>query len=372
MIEIKEVTSKRMLKEFIKFPFTLYEDNPYWVPPIYFDEINTLSKKKNPSFAYCDARYWLAVEGGKTLGRIAAIRNDKFIEKWQQKYLRFGWFDTVNRFDVAEALLGTVESWALEQGLEAVHGPLGFTDLDPEGLLIEGFDERGTLPMIYNHAYYPTLLEQLGYEKDVDWLQFEIPVPDKLGEKYTRMKDIVQKRNGLRVLRFKKRKEVLKYGKGVFEALNKAYENLYGVVELTEAQVDVYIKQYLGFVNPDFIKVMENKDGEVVAFAVALPRLTDALQKTKGRLFPFGFLHLLKALKHPKELVFYLIGARPDYQNRGVNSVLFTELYQSCIDYGVETVQSCGELEDNSNVITLMKNFDSRINKRRRCYIKQL
>ncbi len=372
MVKLREVRSRRDLKEFIKFPYRLYKDNPYWVPPLIFDELNTLSPKKNPSFEYCQARYWLAYEDGQILGRIAAIRNDKFIEKWQQRYLRFGWFDTVNRHDVAAALLGAVEQWAAEQGLEAVHGPLGFTDLDKEGLLVDGFDERGTLPMIYNHAYYPTLLEQLGYTKDVDWLQFEIKVPEQIGEKFTRMRDLVLQRNNLNLLHFKRTKEVLAYGKGLFDTLNEAYADLYGVVELTPEQIDSYIKQYLGFVNPDFIKVLTDELDEVVGFAIAMPRLTEALQKSGGRLFPFGFYHLLKALKRPSELVFYLIGIRPDYQNRGINAILLTELYRECMEYGITHVQTCGELEDNSNIITLMKNFETRTNKRRRCYIRRL
>ena len=372
MITLTEVKNKRDLKKFINFPYGLYKDHPFWVPPLGFDEMNTLSWTRNPSFEYCVARYWIAVEDGTILGRIAAILNKKSIEKWGKRYLRFGWFDTVERIDVAEALLGAVEDWARQLDLTAVHGPLGFTDLDPEGLLVEGFEERGTLPMIYNHSYYPDFLEQLGYEKDVDWLQFEIPVPDSIGEKFTRMRDVVLARNKLHLAEFKNRKEVIAYGERVFDALNKAYENLYGVVELTEAQVNTYIKQYLGFVNKDFIKFLLNEEDEVVGFAIALPRLTEALQKSGGRLFPFGFIHLLKALNHPKELVFYLIGVRPDYQKRGLDSVMLTELYKACIDYGVHTVQSCGELETNTNIITMMKNFATRVNKRRRCYIKKL
>lgn len=372
MVKLIEVKNKRDLNRFIEFPYKLYRKHPYWVPPLRFDERNTLLRSKNPSFEYCDARYWLAVENGTVLGRIAAILNKKSIEKWGKKYLRFGWFDLVNRFDVAEALLGAVEDWARRLDLSAVHGPLGFTDLDPEGLLVEGFEERGTLPMIYNYPYYPDLLEQLGYVKDVDWLQFEIPVPESIGEKFTRMRDIVLSRNKLHIAEFRNRKDVISYGERVFDALNKAYEKLYGVVELTDKQVRNYIKQYFGFVNKDFIKFLLNDQEEVVGFAIMLPRLTDALQKTNGRLFPFGFFHLLKALKYPEELVFYLIGVRPDYQNKGLDSVMLTELYRDCIRYGVHTVQSCGELEHNSNIITLMKNFSTRVNKRRRCYIKHL
>ncbi|MDZ7794975.1 MAG: hypothetical protein U5P10_15170 [Spirochaetia bacterium] len=257
MVKLKEVVSRRDLKTFVKFPYSLYRDNPYWVPPLFFDEINTLSKHKNPSFEHCEARYWLAYEDGQVLGRIAAIRNDKFIAKWKQKYLRFGWFDTVNRQDVVQALFEAVETWAGEQGLEAVHGPLGFTDFDKEGLLVEGFKERGTLPMIYNHAYYPTLIEQLGYRKDVDWLQFEIKVPEQIGEKFTRMKDLVLERNKLKLLHFDRMKDALPYGKGIFDALNASYADLYGVVELTDAQVDELYKTVFNFYKSRFHKTLK-------------------------------------------------------------------------------------------------------------------
>ncbi len=372
MIELSEVATRGEFKEFLEFPYRLYQDHPYWVPPLYFDEKNTLSAKKNPAYSYCDARMWLVRENGGTLGRIAAIRNDRYIEKWGKRYLRFGWLDLVDRSDVADMLFAAVEDWAREQNMTAVHGPLGFTDLDREGMLIEGFEEKETLPMIYNYPYYPTHMERLGYEKDVDWLQFAITVPDDLGPKFARLKKVVMERNNLRILELGSSKDVMAYGDPVFEVINEAYSDLYGVVELDERQVRNYIKQYLSFVRPEFIKIMVDEHGEVAAFAISLPRLTEALQKSKGRLFPLGFLHLLRAMKQPKELVFYLIGVRPAYQNKGLNAVLLTDLYQECRKHGIHTVQTCGELEHNSNVVTLMKNFEHRMNKRRRCYIKQL
>jgi GNAT superfamily N-acetyltransferase len=372
MVELREVETNRDLKEFIGFPYRLYKGHSYWVPPIWLDEKNTLSSAKNPAFEYCAARYWLAMRDGRVAGRIAAIRNDKFIELWGQKYLRFGWFDLEDDAEVADALLGAVEGWAREQGLEAVHGPLGFTDLDREGLLIEGFDERGTLPMIYNYPYYLRHLERLGYRKDVDWLQFEITVPEEIGAKFKRLEKLVFGRNNLRLLRPKRAKDLLPYGQGIFDVIDKAYADLYGVVPLTEKQVKNYIKQYFSFVRPEFIKIIVNEHDEVVAFAVSLPRLTEALQKAGGKLLPFGFLHLLRAMRRPRELVFYLLGVRPDYQNKGVNAILLSELYDECVLHGIDSVQTCGELEHNSNVITLMNNFEHRMNKRRRCYIKTL
>ena len=372
MIELREVESNRDLNTFINFPYRLYRGHPYWVPPIWLDEKNTLSAKKNPAFSYCEARYWLAMKDGRVAGRIAAIRNDKFIEKWGQKYLRFGWLDFEDDAGVADALFGAVEDWAREQGLEAIHGPLGFTDLDREGLLVEGFDERGTLPMIYNYPYYPQHLERLGYEKDVDWLQFVVDVPEDIGEKFKRLKKLVFERNNLRLLRPRRSKDLLPYGEGIFDVIDRAYSNLYGVVPLTKEQVHTYIKQYFTFVRAEFIKIIVNEQDEVIAFAVSLPRLTEALQKARGRLLPFGFLHLLQAMRRPQEIVFYLLGVRPDYQNKGVNAILLSELYDECIRHDIKSVQTCGELEHNSNIITLMYNFEHRMNKRRRCYVKEL
>ena len=372
MIELREVQNRSDFREFLSFPYRLYRNHPYWVPPLYFDEKNTLSYSKNPAYKYCEARMWLVIEDGRTLGRVAAIRNDRYIEKWGNKYLRFGWLDFVDRNDGVDMLFDAVETWAREQGMSAVHGPLGFTDLDREGMLIEGFDERETLPMLYNYPYYPEHMERLGYGKDVDWLQFLVPVPDKLHEKFDRLKKVIMERNSLRLLEFSSSRELPKYGEQVFEVLNEAYSDLYGVVELDQEQVRNYIKQYFSFVRHEFIKIIVDENGDVIAFAVALPRLTEALQKAGGRLFPFGFVHLMRAMRHPSELVFYLIGIKPAYQNRGLNSILLTELYRECIDHGIHSVQTCGELEHNSNVVTLMKNFEHRRNKRRRCYIKEL
>jgi GNAT superfamily N-acetyltransferase len=372
MIELREVETRGDFKEFLSFPYRLYRNHPYWVPPLYIDEKTTLSPKKNPAFDFCEARMWLVRENGRALGRIAGIRNDKYIEKWGNRYLRFGWLDLVDRDDVADLLFSAVESWAREQGMSAVHGPLGFTDLDREGMLIEGFDERETLPMIYNYPYYPVQLERLRYQKDVDWLQYAITVPDELGSKFGRLKKIVMERNKLRILDPKRSKELMPYAAQVFSVMNQAYKELYGVVELNQAQIRYYLKQYFTFVRPEFVKILLDEEDQVAAFAISLPRLTEALQRSEGRILPLGFVHLLRAMHRPEELVFYLIGVKPAYQNKGLNSVLLSELYRECREHGIHTIQTCGELEDNSNIVTLMKNFEHRLNKRRRCYIKQL
>jgi len=372
MIRISEVEGKKGLREFIRFPFKLYRNSDNWVPPLLSDEWSTFLPDKNPAFSYCEARFFLAKRDEKTVGRVAAIRSDKANAKWNQKRLRFGWIDFEDDPEVSGALIGKVEEWAGEQGLTAVHGPMGFTDMDKEGMLIEGFDELGTLPMIYNYDYYPRHMERLGYRKDVDWLEYEITVPERLDEKFHRLKKIVFEKYGLRIVEATRAKDLKIYAHQLFEVLNSSFENLYGFVALSPEQIDVYVDQYFSFIQPDFTKIVINTDGDVVGFEIGMPRLSRALQKARGRLLPFGFIPLLRALARPEEVVFYLIGVRPDYQNKPVNALLMAEFYQALIDRGVHTVATCGELEDNHEVNLLMNNFPHRQHKKRRAWIKEL
>jgi GNAT superfamily N-acetyltransferase len=372
MVTLVEVTSRRQMREFIMYPFRLYRTSDEWVPPLLSDEWSTFRRDRNPAYGYCDARFWLARRDGKTVGRVVAIRNNKANERWNQNYLRFGWIDFEDDPEVSAALLGAVEGWAREQGLAAVHGPMGFTDMDKEGMLIHGFDELGTLPMIYNYEYYPRHMERLGYQKDVDWLEYEITVPEALDERFDRLKQVVFQKYGLRLLKATKARDFRPYAHQVFEVLNAAYVNLYGFVPLTDEQIDVYVGQYFGFIQPDFTKIVLDSSDRVIGFEIAMPRLSRAMQKARGRLVPFGFIPLLSALSRPEEVVFYLIGVRPDYQTKGVNAVLMSEFYQSLIDRGVRTVATTGELEDNHEINLLMNNFPHRQHKRRRAWIKHL
>lgn len=372
MIAIEELTNRRGLREFITYPFSLYRGSDNWVPPLLSDEWNTFRRDRNPALKYCEARFWLARRDGRTVGRIVAIRNDKANLRWEQKNLRFGWIDFEDDPEVSAALLGAVENWAREQGLEAIHGPMGFTDMDKEGMLVEGFDELGTLPMIYNYDYYPRHMEANGYAKDVDWLEYEITVPEVLDERFDRLKSVVFQKYDLHLLNPERSRDFRPYAHQVFDVLNAAYVNLYGFVPLTSEQIDVYVKQYFGFIHPDFTKIVLDTNNNVVAFEIAMPRLSRAMQKARGRLAPFGFIPLLTALSRPTEVVFYLIGVRPDYQARGVNAVLMSELYRSLIQRGIHTVATCGELEDNREVNLLMHNFPHRQHKRRRAWIKRL
>jgi GNAT superfamily N-acetyltransferase len=371
-ILIKEVTTPKELKSFIHFPFEVYRGNPNWVPSLLFDELNTLRKDKNPAFEHCEARYWLAYRDGKIVGRIAAILNKRHIEKWGQRYMRFGWIDFIDDPIVSETLLKTVETWAKETGMTAVHGPLGFTDLDREGMLVEGFNELGTLATIYNHPYYPKHLEKLGYAKDTDWMEFELTVTPEPNETIARIADIALRRNKLHILELRNKKELLKFAKELFQLLDDEYKHLYGTVPLTEKQVEAYIDQYFGFVTPDFVPMIMDQNNRMVAFGVVMPSLSLALQKSKGNLFPFGFIYLLRALRKNNRADAYLVAVRSEYQGKGVNAILMNKMHNVFVKLGITKVESNPELETNQNVQGQWKHYEARQHKRRRVFIKHL
>jgi GNAT superfamily N-acetyltransferase len=372
-VEIKKVTTKRDLRKFIMLPFKIYKGNTCWVPPLIMDEYNSLRKDINPSFDYAEAEYWLAYKEGKLVGRIAGILNPPAVEKWGAKNARFGWVEFVDDEEVAKALFDTAENWAKEHGMEGIQGPMGFIDTDKEGMLIEGFDELGTLPMIYNHAYYPKMLESFGYVKDIDWLEFEVKSPEAIHEKVLRINNLVLKRSGLKIAQVKNRKELAaRYGKQLFEVIDDAYSELYGTVPLTDRHVEALVKQYLGFVSLRYAKVIVDKDDRAVAIAIAMPSLSRALQKAKGRVFPIGWIYLLQALRKPQGIDLYLVATRKEYQGRGINAVLMTEITRAAIEDGVKTAETSGELETNDKVQQLWRYYDTRQHKRRRAYVKKL
>ncbi|KAF0106523.1 MAG: hypothetical protein FD146_2531 [Anaerolineaceae bacterium] len=371
-VEIKEIATLKELKAFVRFPQALYRGNPYWVPALEFDELNTLRRDKNPAFEHCEAKYWLAYQGGRIVGRVAAILNHKHIEKWNQRYLRFGWLDFVDDPAVSEALMGAVEAWAKETGMTAVHGPLGFTDLDREGMLVEGFDELGTLATLYNHPYYVKHMQRLGYVKDTDWVEYEMTVPAEPNETIARIADIALRRNKLTLLDVRNKRDLLLYTKDLFALLGEVYAQLYGFVPLTEKQVEAYVKQYFGFVTPDFVPAVLDRDGKMVAFGIVMPSLSRALQKSKGRLFPFGFIHLLRALKKNDRADLYLVGVKTEYQGKGVNAILMNQMHRVFLRLGITSVETNPELETNANVQGQWKYYERRQHKRRRCFIKHL
>jgi len=372
MVQLKEVETNSDLKKFVKFPLKMYKNNPYYIPSLISGEINTLRKDKNAAFEYCEAKYWLAYKDGKIAGRIAGIINHEYIKKWKNKFARFGWIDFIDDPEVSAALLGAVEEWAKENGMEGILGPLGFTDFDEEGMLIEGFEELGTLALIYNFPYYPKHLETLGYEKDADWLEFEIQQPEEIHEKILRLNEIVLKRNKLHLVPAKKAKDLRPYARGVFELINDTYADLYGFVELNDKQIDGYIEEYFPFIDPQYTKIIIDENDKVAAFGITMPSLSRALQKAKGRLFPFGWIHMLYALKNPKSLDMYLVGVRKEFQNKGIPAVLLAEVTQACIRNDIKTAETAAELEENLEVQSMWKHFPKRQHKRRRCYIKKL
>jgi GNAT superfamily N-acetyltransferase len=371
-LEIREVRTRRDLKRFVRYPLSLYRGNTCWVPPLFFDEMNTLRRDRNPAFEHCEARTWLAVRDGRIVGRVAAILNRRHAEKWNQKYMRFGWIDFEDDAETARALLAAVEAWARETGMEAVHGPLGFTDLDREGMLVEGFDQLGTMATIYNHAYYPEHLERAGYAKDTDWVEYEIRVPESPNETVERVADIALRRYHLRLLEARGKKDLLPYAKDLFDLIDDAYKNLYGTVPLTRRQVDAYVKQYFGFIQPDFVPIVLDEDGRMVAFGITMPSLSKALQKAKGNLLPFGFWHLLRALRRNDRADLYLVAVRSEYQRKGVNAILIHKMNEVYNRLGIRTVESNPELETNRLVQEQWKFFEKRNHKRRRCFIKRL
>lgn len=373
-VVIKEVTSKKELKEFVKFNIALYKGNPYHVPGLVEEEMVTLDKKRNPAFELCDAVYYLAYRENKIVGRIAGMINRRSNEVWKQQHARFGFVDFIDDKEVVDALFNAVETWAKKQNMDSLHGPMGFTDMDHEGMLIEGFDQRGTMAAIYNYPYYPQHMERMGYNKDQDWHEFKIYIPDSIPDKHLRIGEIVKKKYGLKIVKFKKTKEIWPYAQKIFETLNTAYAPLYGFAPLTQKQIDYYVKVYIPMLRLDLVTVIiREEDDAVVGFGISLPNLSDAMQKAKGHLFPIGWIYLLKALKSkPKVIDLYLTGVLPEYQNKGVNALLFNDLIPVYQSLGVEYAESNPELETNSAVQAQWDYFKREHHKSRRAYIKEL
>ena len=371
-ILLKEVTTTRGLRTFIRFPHSLVRSNDAWVPALDMDEMNTLHWDKNPAFEHCQAHYFLACQNGRPVGRIAAIYNPLHRDTWGQHYLRFGWIDFIDDPEVSAALMDKVDSWAKELGCTAVHGPMGFTDLDREGMLVDGFDELATLATRHDQPYYHEHLERLGFRKDADWLEHEVDVTAEMGERVSRVAATALKRYKLEVVLFKNKKQLLPYAHELFEILNEAYSHLYGVVHLSDTQIDAYVKQYLGFVNTDLLPVVLDETGRMVGFTIAMPSLSRALQKSKGRLFPFGFIHLLSALRRFDRVDMYLGGVREEYKGRGVNAIMMDTFFQSLRKYGVKRVHANPQMETNHAVLEQWQYFTVRHHKTRRIYIKHL
>ncbi len=375
MVEIKQITSsKKDLKRFTKFQLDLYDGNPYYVPPLISDDVDTLNPLKNPAFDFCESAYFMAFRDGKPVGRIAGILNHKVNEKDNSKTVRFGFIDFIDDREVSAALLKAVEDWGREKGMKKIIGPLGFTDMDHEGMLIQGFDELSTMATIYNYPYYPEHMEAHGYVKDSDWVEFLMEVPDGIPEKYNRIADIVKKKFGLRVLKYSSRSRIKnEYGRALFHLINDSYKDLYQYSPLSDRQIEHYIDIYLGLLNLDLVTLIVDKEDKLVGVGISMPSMSRALQKSRGRLLPFGWIDLLKGLKGKNDRVdLLLVAVKPEYMNKGVNALLFQDLIPYYIKYGYRYAESNPEMESNAKVQGQWEYFAHRQHRRRRSYQKKL
>lgn len=375
-IEIRKVQTRKELHRFIRFNYEFYKDNPYSVPDLYEDAKATFSKKKNPAFEFCEAEYWLAYKDGELAGRVAGIINHRANETWGKLAVRFGWIDYVDDLEVSRQLIDAVKAWGREKGMTTIEGPLGFTDMDAEGMLIEGFDELSTIATIYNHAYYPKHMELLGFEKAIDWVERKIYIPKEVPEKHKRIARIVKEKFNLHVRKLTKRSEAYENNLAhrIFALVNEAYAPLFGYSKMTDRQIDGYVKSYIPILDLRMVSIVEDADDNIVAVGISMPSMSHALQKAKGKLFPMGWWHLLKALKwkHDKMLDLLIIAVKPEYQGKGVNALLFDDLIPVYNEMGFEYAESNPELEMNEKVQGQWQYFENIQHKRRRCYTAKL
>ena len=369
-VSIKKVETKSDLRKFINFPFILYRRNKFWCPPMFLDEKKTLSRTKNPAFDFCEAEYFLAFRGKEIVGRIAGIINHKANERWKEQLVRFGWIDFIDDHEVSAKLIDKVTEWGKSKGMIGIHGPLGFSDMDNEGMLIKGFDELSSLASIYNYAYYPEHMVFLGFEKAADWIQYEFQVPQEIPDKVDRLSKLVMEKYKLHLVKAKKSKDLLPYAGKMFDLLNQAFDQLYGFTALTQKQVDMYVKAYFGFIRPEFVSFVVDEKDDIVGFGISMPSLTKALQKCNGRLFPFGFINILRAMKKNDTIDMYMNGVRPDYHGKGINSLYYNEMHKAYIRHHMTRAISMPQLEDNAKALNIWKNFDGRQHITRRCWVK--
>ena len=379
-VEIKKVETKKDLKHFIELHYELYKGDKFDAPNLYMDEKNTFSKDKNPAFEFCEAEYYLAYKDGRLVGRVAAIINHKANNRWGHEQVRFGWIDMIDDVEVTRALINAVEEYGRSKGMKEIVGPLGFTDMDPEGLLIEGFDQLGTMDTSYNYPYYQKNIEELGgFEKDNDYVEYKLFVPEKIPEKFAKVAELVQKRYNLKVKKLTKQDIFGKedYGRRLFHMLNEAMKDLYEYSELSDYQIEQYVKSYMPVLDLDWVTLIEdgNDNNRLVGAGVCIPSLTRALQKChKGRLWPFGWWHVLRALKfHKTDIVdLLLIGVLPEYRKKGANALLFYDLIPRFYAAGIKWGETHVEMETNNKVQSQWQYLDHECHKRRRCYKKSL
>lgn len=372
MIELKEVKTKKELKAFVTFPFQLYKDSKYWVSPIISDEMETLNSEKNPAFDSAKATFFLAFKNNKIVGRVAAIINTIEINEQGVKKMRFGWFDTIDDLDVSEMLLDKVEAIGKQNGLEFVEGPVGFSNLDKNGALTEGFDHIGTMATWYNHPYYIKHFEQLGYKPEKVYIESKFHMKGIPTERFKRVTEMVKKRYNLWSSNFTKTSEVVKYVDEMFDLFNESYKILPTYVPITKKQQAYFKKKFINFIDPEYIKFVFDKNNKMIAFGIVFPSFSKALQQIKGKLFPFGFLKLLKAKKNNDTALLYLIGVDPHYQNKGVTAIIFSDIYNIFMKNNIKTCIRLPELEDNLASQQIWKDFNAKIIKKRKTFKKAI
>ncbi len=375
MVIVKQVTDKKQLKQFVQFGIDLYEGNPYFCPPLVFDEINTFDPSQNPAHEVCDFVNFLAYKEGKIVGRITGIINYAANKKWGKERLRFGWFDFIDDYEVSEALLNAVRDWGKSKGMTEMNGPVGFTDLDHQGLVIEGFEYSAPMASLYNYPYYIEHFTRYGLTKEVDWIEYQIQSPSQVPEKMQRVAQIIKDKYKLNVVKVKNSKELRqRFGYTYFDVIDLAYQPLYNYQPLTDRQKKYYSDMYFPLLNFDFVTIITNENDEIVGVGVGMPDISDALRKAKGKLFPFGWYHLIKALRSKKIHTFdlLLIAVRPDYQNKGVNSLFFCDQLPYFIKYGVKKVETTAILEVNMKNQANFADFDKIQHKRRRAYLMSI
>ena len=374
-IEIRPVRNRRELRKFVLFPEKLYKNNPYYVPPLVFDQMDTLDQEKGAAQEFCDSELYLAYKDGELAGRVAAIVNHKANEQWNHKEVRFGWYDFIEDPEVAKALMDKVEKFGRKHRMESVVGPLGFTDFDPEGMLVEGFDRVSTMALIYNFPYYNDYLEQMGFGKDTDWIEYRVTVPTVMPERWPRLEKIIKERANVH-LRPLTRKIIREedYGMKVFRCINDCYKDLYNFTVLPDHMSEKYLGFYLSILDLDYLSMVENEKNELVAFGISMPSIVKALQKSRGKLFPFGWFWILKSLfvKHEGEAELLLVGVHPEYQNSGVNTLVFMDMFRKYNKFGIKVAETNAILETNLKNQGQFRDFEHECKKRRRSYIKKL
>ena len=368
MITIVEANTKKLLLDYIKFPFKLYKNDKNWVPSLISEELETFDKEKNPAFTNAEATFYLAYRNNEIVGRIAAIINWDEVNNQQKRKVRFGWFDVIDNIEVTKSLLEKVYELGRKNNLEYAEGPMGFSNLDKVGVVTEGFDEIGSMITWYNFPYYKDHFEQLGFIKEKEYLEHKFPFENVKPEFFEKAQELIKKRYQLKPLVFSKTKDIMPYVDKMFDLFNESYANLSSFVAITDIQKEYFKKKYISFINPEYILFVEDKDKKLVAFSIVMPSFAEALQKSKGKLFPFGFYHMLQARKHSKEVLFYLIGVAPEYQNKGVHAIIFKEYYDAFTKKGIKNCIRTPELADNIAIQNLWKHFDPQIFRKRCTY----